>query len=474
MEQQRAAAKDGPRRARGSATSTCPSTARCSSAAAPPSSPATKSCRASRRSRRSSTWAAPGCCRRPTEGDEVGIVLDITPFYAESGGQESDHGRIVFDGGAAEVLDVQTPVAGLIVHRARIRSGELLAGATVSAEVDRSRRAAVSRAHTATHLVHRAFRGRARGVRHPGRFAQRARAGCASTSTRRRPSPPRSCATSRTRSTRCCCAICRSARSSPRWTRRAGSARWRCSARSTAMRYASSTSVTATRPTPASSAAARTSRAFGAARGGHAAVGVVGRGRHPPRRGTGRARRLPLPGPRAAAAQPGRRRRSRPPGPRRCRSGSTTSSRGCATPSGSSSGCGPTPYSPAPARWRAAAGTSAASPWSRRRRPTAPAPRTCGPWRSTSVAGSATRPAVVVDRRVDGRQGAAGRRHQRGRALERGLSARSAVRRREAERRRRRRRQRRPRAGRRRRCRRRCRGRSPRSRAAVAESGQGR
>jgi alanyl-tRNA synthetase len=92
------------------------------------------------------------------EGHEVGIVLDVTPFYAEAGGQEPDHGRLVFPSGHAEVLDVQTPVAGLIVHRARIRSGELVTGTTVSAEVDRSRRAAVSRAHTATHLVHRAFR----------------------------------------------------------------------------------------------------------------------------------------------------------------------------------------------------------------------------------------------------------------------------------------------------------------------------
>jgi alanyl-tRNA synthetase len=92
-------------------------------------------------------------------GDEVGIVVNVTPFYAESGGQESDRGRFVFDGGRAEVLDVQTPFAGLIVHRARVVDGELTVGTTVSAEVDPSRRAAVSRAHTATHLVHRAFRG---------------------------------------------------------------------------------------------------------------------------------------------------------------------------------------------------------------------------------------------------------------------------------------------------------------------------
>ena len=44
------------------------------------------------------------------EGDEVGLVLDITPFYAEAGGQEADTGAIVFDGGEARVLDVQRPV----------------------------------------------------------------------------------------------------------------------------------------------------------------------------------------------------------------------------------------------------------------------------------------------------------------------------------------------------------------------------
>jgi alanyl-tRNA synthetase len=93
------------------------------------------------------------------EGDEVGLVLDITPFYAEAGGQEADTGAVTFDGGEARVLDVQRPVPDLVVHRIRIVSGELKAGDAVHAAVDISRRRAVSRAHTATHLVHRAFRG---------------------------------------------------------------------------------------------------------------------------------------------------------------------------------------------------------------------------------------------------------------------------------------------------------------------------
>ncbi len=91
-------------------------------------------------------------------GEEVGVVLDVTPFYAESGGQEADLGVLRFDGGEVEVLDVQRPVPELVVHRVRVRSGELKVGDQVHADVDAGRRRAVSRSHTATHLVHAAFR----------------------------------------------------------------------------------------------------------------------------------------------------------------------------------------------------------------------------------------------------------------------------------------------------------------------------
>jgi alanyl-tRNA synthetase len=93
------------------------------------------------------------------EGDEVEVVLDVTPFYAEGGGQQPDTGRILFDGGELEVFDVQRPVPDLIVHRAKVLRGELRSGAEVHAVVDFDRRRAISRSHTATHLVHRAFRG---------------------------------------------------------------------------------------------------------------------------------------------------------------------------------------------------------------------------------------------------------------------------------------------------------------------------
>jgi alanyl-tRNA synthetase len=92
-------------------------------------------------------------------GSEVEIVLDRTPFYAEGGGQLADGGRITLANGAVvEIDDVQTPVNGLSVHRGRIISGEVALGSQALAAIDLERRNAISRAHTATHMVHKAFR----------------------------------------------------------------------------------------------------------------------------------------------------------------------------------------------------------------------------------------------------------------------------------------------------------------------------
>ena len=94
-----------------------------------------------------------------SSGSEVEIVLDRTPFYAEGGGQLADGGRITLASGAiVEIDDVQTPVNGLSVHRGRIISGEVTLGSKAQAEIDLERRNAISRAHTATHMVHKAFR----------------------------------------------------------------------------------------------------------------------------------------------------------------------------------------------------------------------------------------------------------------------------------------------------------------------------
>ncbi len=94
-----------------------------------------------------------------SSGSEVEIVLDRTPFYAEGGGQLADGGRITLANGAiVEIDDVQTPVNGLSVHRGRVISGEVTLGSKAQAEIDLERRNAISRAHTATHMVHKAFR----------------------------------------------------------------------------------------------------------------------------------------------------------------------------------------------------------------------------------------------------------------------------------------------------------------------------
>ena len=91
-------------------------------------------------------------------GTEVDVVLDRTPFYAEGGGQLADTGVISVDGGEIEITDVQTPLPGLIVHRGKVTSGEVTVNAPAFAEIDVDRRRALSRSHTATHLLHRALR----------------------------------------------------------------------------------------------------------------------------------------------------------------------------------------------------------------------------------------------------------------------------------------------------------------------------
>ncbi|MBX6751088.1 MAG: alanine--tRNA ligase [Micromonosporaceae bacterium] len=92
------------------------------------------------------------------EGDEVEVVLDATPFYAEGGGQQPDTGIITVSSGQIEVTDVQSVLPGLIVHRGRIVRGEVRVGETAYGEIDVARRKAISRAHTATHLVHQTMR----------------------------------------------------------------------------------------------------------------------------------------------------------------------------------------------------------------------------------------------------------------------------------------------------------------------------
>jgi alanyl-tRNA synthetase len=90
--------------------------------------------------------------------DEIEVILDRTPFYAEGGGQLSDSGVISVSGATIEIDDVQTPLPGLFVHRGRVVEGSITINSSAHASIDIERRRAISRAHTATHMVHKAFR----------------------------------------------------------------------------------------------------------------------------------------------------------------------------------------------------------------------------------------------------------------------------------------------------------------------------
>ena len=90
-------------------------------------------------------------------GEKVDVVLDKTPFYAESGGQATDTGAISNNGSEMQVAQVNR-VGALIVHTGEVKSGELTTGDVVTASIDVERRKSTMRNHTATHLLHRALR----------------------------------------------------------------------------------------------------------------------------------------------------------------------------------------------------------------------------------------------------------------------------------------------------------------------------
>ena len=94
-----------------------------------------------------------------SEGDQVELILDRTPFYAEGGGQVGDTGLVrTGDGAVLQVTDTRPGLEGFYVHSARVVSGQPRVGDQVHAEIDADRRAAVARSHTATHTLHWALR----------------------------------------------------------------------------------------------------------------------------------------------------------------------------------------------------------------------------------------------------------------------------------------------------------------------------
>ena len=92
------------------------------------------------------------------KGEEVQVLLDITPFYAQSGGQVADTGMLVGPRGRIRVTDTQSPRPGYIVHCGIVEEGTLKKGDEVKAILDEEHRLDIMRNHTATHLLHKALR----------------------------------------------------------------------------------------------------------------------------------------------------------------------------------------------------------------------------------------------------------------------------------------------------------------------------
>jgi len=93
-----------------------------------------------------------------TSGEEVQLILDVTPFYAESGGQIADRGVIVGEGSSVAVKDVQKAPNGQNLHQVMVTAGTLRTNDKVKAEVDAENRVKIIKNHTATHLLHQALK----------------------------------------------------------------------------------------------------------------------------------------------------------------------------------------------------------------------------------------------------------------------------------------------------------------------------
>ncbi|MEC8307135.1 MAG: alanine--tRNA ligase [Chlamydiota bacterium] len=88
------------------------------------------------------------------EGMSGEVILDMTPFYAEQGGQVGDRGILSYPGGHFDVQSCEYPLPGIISHRGRMKRGTLQVGETITAAIDQVNRHQVSAHHTATHLLH--------------------------------------------------------------------------------------------------------------------------------------------------------------------------------------------------------------------------------------------------------------------------------------------------------------------------------
>ncbi|MGO4887380.1 alanine--tRNA ligase [Anaerobacillus sp. MEB173] len=92
------------------------------------------------------------------KGEKAQIILDVTPFYAESGGQVADQGELIGNGVKARVEDVQKAPNGQNLHTIEVIEGILTTGAKLEAKIDQNSRLGIIKNHTATHLLHRALK----------------------------------------------------------------------------------------------------------------------------------------------------------------------------------------------------------------------------------------------------------------------------------------------------------------------------
>jgi alanyl-tRNA synthetase len=97
-------------------------------------------------------------CDAASAGADVEVVVDETPFYAESGGQVGDRGAIVTSDGRVEISDTQRPVGLMVVHKGRVIEGAVRVETAAELTVDAEARAATVRNHSGTHLLHAALR----------------------------------------------------------------------------------------------------------------------------------------------------------------------------------------------------------------------------------------------------------------------------------------------------------------------------
>ena len=93
-----------------------------------------------------------------SSGETGQVILEATPFYAESGGQVSDQGTVISELGSAEVSGMFKAPHGQHVHQVTVTSGELRVGMNVTAQVNRELRGGIVKNHTATHLLHKALK----------------------------------------------------------------------------------------------------------------------------------------------------------------------------------------------------------------------------------------------------------------------------------------------------------------------------